>query len=283
VSGAQGRPAPIPGYRLLRLLGQGAHGQVHLAVHEPSGRSVALKLVELAQDQGASNTLRQAFQASAQTALRLTHPDIVALHASGIQGTLGWLEMELVPGGNLARYCQPRRLLPEALVLQITARIALALDHAHRQGVVHRDVKPANILVNWSPWLVKLGDFGLARIDDGVQTGTGIVPGSPAYMAPEQLSGAIPTPKSDLYALGVTLFQLLTGSLPYEGSSMGELLRRVAEQDAPDPRSRNPDLPPQLSLLMSQLLARRPASRPPDGATTAQLMNDVAALWPSPS
>jgi serine/threonine-protein kinase len=188
--------------------------------------------------------------------------------------------MEPVPGGDLTRYTRPQRLLPELLVLRLCERIAQALAYAHRQGVVHRDVKPANVLVDWARDTVKLADFGLARADDGVQTGTGIVPGSPAYMAPEQLAGAVPTPRSDLYALGVMLYQLLAGRLPHDGLSMGELLRHVAEAPPPDLRLLRPDLPADVASLAARLMARRPAERPDDGDAAARELAALVQSWP---
>ena len=205
----------------------------------------------------------------------------MALLAAGVEGPLGWLAMEPVAGSDLTRYTRPQRLLPEPLVLRVCERIAQALAYAHRQGVVHRDVKPANVLVDWPRDAVKLADFGLARADDGVQTGTGIVPGTPAYMAPEQLAGAVPTPRSDLYAVGVMLYQLLSGRLPYEGASMGEWLRQVADQPVPDLRLLRPDLPAGLAAVCTRLLAKQPAERPADGDAVARELAVLLAAWPA--
>ena len=258
----------IAGYRLQRLLGEGSHGQVYLADDLAGARSVALKLVAL--DSADDNPqARSAFLAVADTAQRLVHPAIVSVWAAGIEGRQGWLAMELVPGSDLSAHTRPATLLPVARAVHAAERVALALAHAHRQGVVHRDLKPANVLVDWPSDSVKLADFGLARAADALQTGTGLVPGSPAYMAPEQLAAAVPTPRSDLYALGVMLFELLTGRLPHEGVSMGDLLRRVAHEAAPDVRSLRPALPPALAGLVARLLAKRPVDRPADGEALA--------------
>ncbi len=269
----------VAGYRLIRRIGQGAVGAVYLAQDAQQALPVALKIVALPPG-ATARAAADAFLRSAETARRLRHPGIVALHAAGVEGPLAWLAMELVAGCNLERYTDPRRLLPEPLVLRVGERIALALDHAHRQGVVHRDVKPANVLVDWPGDRVKLADFGLARADDGGQTGTGIVPGSPVYMAPEQLAGAAATARSDLYALGVMLYQLLTGRLPHDGASMGELLRRVADDPAPDLLQLRPDLPPALAALLARLMVRRPSERPADAETTARELAALARWWP---
>lgn len=270
----------LAGYRLIRRIGQGAHGAVYLAQDPRGAMTVALKVVALPSGLPAQ-AARDAFLRSAETARRLNHPGIVALYAAGVDGPLAWLAMEPVLGSDLARYTRPQRLLPEPLALRLAQRMAQALAYAHRQGVVHRDVKPANVLVDWPRDAVKLADFGLARADDGVQTGTGIVPGSPAYMAPEQLAGAVPTPRSDLYALGVMLFQMLAGRLPHEGASMGELLRHVADEPVPDLHLLRPDLPAGVVGLVANLLAKRPAERPSDGDAVARELAALVALWPA--
>jgi serine/threonine-protein kinase len=252
----------VAGWRLGRQIGQGAQSTVFLAEPVAGGPAVALKLVSLA---GADERARQAFLAGANTARRLAHPGIVAVLGAGLEASLGWLAMEPVPGTSLSRYTHPARLLPEPLVLRVAETVAGALDHAHRQGVVHRDVKPANILVHCPSGSVKLADFGLARTADADQTATGVVSGSPGFMAPEQLAGGVPTPASDFYALGVTLFQLLTGRLPHEAETLGELLQRVASQPAPDLRTLRPELPVPLARLVSRLLDSDPARRPASG------------------
>ncbi|MBE0550066.1 MAG: serine/threonine protein kinase, partial [Rubrivivax sp.] len=215
----------VAGYRLLRIIGQGTQSTVFLAEREADAQAVALKLISLA---GADQGARLAFLHSAAAARRLVHPGIVTVLAAGVEGALGWLAMEPVPGASLERYTRPSRLLPALLVLRVAEAVALALAYAHRQGVVHRDIKPPNILAHWPSDTVKLADFGLARVADAAQTATGLVLGSPGYMAPEQLAGGVPTPASDFYALGATLFQLLAGRLPHEAQALGELLRRVA-------------------------------------------------------
>jgi serine/threonine-protein kinase len=269
----------IAGYRLLRPLGQGAGGAVFLAEDTATGAHVALKLMNLQVGDDAA-AARDAFFRSADIARQLVHPDIVALHAAGVEGALGWWAMEPVPGSDLSRYTQASRLLPETLVLQLSQRVALALAYAHHLGVVHRDLKPANVLFDLPSQTVKLADFGLARAADGVQTGTGMVLGSPAYMAPEQLAGGVPTPRSDFYALGAMLFQLLTGRLPNEGNSMGELLRQVASEPAPDLRQLRPELPAEVAALVARLLAKRPAERPADGDALAREIGAAARTLP---
>jgi serine/threonine-protein kinase len=259
-------------YRVLRTLGQGSMGVVHLAVDEQSGQAVALKVFDLAPGAGSAEgaEARARFLAEAEPMRRLQHPDIVALHAAGEEAGRAWLAMELITGTSLERYTRPARLLPEAVVLDIGARIARALHHAHGAGIVHRDVKPSNVMVDWASGQLKLADFGLARLADAERTRTGLVLGSPAYMAPEQLAGDPATPASDLYALGVVLFQLLVGRLPHDEASLGELLRQVATAPAPDLRSLRPGLPAPVASMVAALLAKRPADRPLDAGAAAE-------------
>jgi eukaryotic-like serine/threonine-protein kinase len=265
---AHGPGSRIGGFRLQKLIGQGAQSEVWLARRAGQDAPVALKLVALAQGDDAEPQ-RTAFAAATQAARRLHHPGIATLLDAGIAGDTGWLAMELVPGTDLVRYTHPARLLPEAAVLQVGGRIADALAHAHGQAIVHRDLKPANVLVDWTGDQVKLVDFGLARALGAAQTGTGVVLGTPSHLAPEQLAGAPPTPAGDLYALGVTVFELLAGRRPHDAASMGELLRQVAQQPAPDLRTLRPAVPAALAALVARLLAKSPADRPADAGTVA--------------
>ncbi len=270
----------IAGHVLHRLLGSGAHGTVYLASAEGSTKLVALKLLPLPSGE-AAKLAERVFLDTATAARALHHADVVAVHGAGIDGGVCWLAMEPVPGGDLGRYTRPPRLLPEQLVLQLCQRLARALAHAHRAGVVHRDVKPANVLVHWPTNTVKLTDFGLARMADSMNTATGMMLGSPAYMAPEQLAGNVPTPRSDLYALGVTLYELLAGRPAYPGQSMGELLRQVAQDAVPDLAAARPDLPSALTALLRQLLAKAPAQRPGDGDVVAEQLRQIALQLPT--
>lgn len=268
--------ASFAGYRLLRELGHGATGQVHLA-QPPNGASlVALKRVRLPAAESRAAAVTQ-FEAAASAASCLIHPGIIRVFHYGTESEWAWLSMELIPGGDLARYTTPARLLPEALVLGVAARLAAALAHAHRQGLVHRDVKPANVLINWAADEVKLADFGLARGAWAANTGTGVVPGSPAYMAPEQLAGRVAGAQADLYALGVTLYELLTGRRPHDATRMGELLRQVAQDEAPSLLVTRPGLPAQLDDLVARLLRKSPAERPSDGDAVAAELSGMAA------
>ena len=266
-------------YRLLRPIGRGSMGTVHLAVDQRDGRPVALKAMSLGSDVTDAELahLRQRFLGEVEAARRLSHPDIVNVYEAGETAESAWLAMELLRGCDLGRYTHMSRLLPEPLVLQLTERLARALAHAHAQGVVHRDIKPGNVMLDLPTGQLKLTDFGVAGLADMSRTRTGIVLGTPFYMAPEQLAGAGADARSDLYALGVLLFQLLTGRLPHEQSSLGELLRAVASEPAPDVRTLRPALAPDLAELVARTLHKQPAGRPADALALAQALSALQA------
>ena len=277
-------PRGIAGYRTLRLLGRGATAEVHLALHEASGQLVALKLFAFEGETSAAlDEALARFVAEADTSRRLRHPDIIAVLDAGRAPGLAWLAMEYVEGHDLSRYTVRARLLPEALVLGIGVRLARALAHAHGQGVIHRDIKPANVRVDLTHDVVKLGDFGVARLADAARTRTGLMLGTPAYMAPELLAGGEPGPAADIHALAVMLYELLAGERPYRGDTLGELIREVAQQPVPALRARRPDLPEALSDLLSQAMAKRPEDRPALARDLAEALDSVRGELPGPA
>lgn len=265
------------------VLGQGASGPVYLA--QAGAQQVAIKALTLdpALPAGEQTSQRQRFLRQAEVLRSLSHPDIVAVVDSGERGGEPWLAMELAPGADLSRYTRLQRLLPEPLVLRIGARIARALAHAHEHGVVHRDLKPANVRLDLSTDRLKLVDFGVARLQDAAVTRTGVTLGTPAYMAPEQLTGEPADARTDTYALGVMLYELLTGRLPFPATSLGELLRAVASGEPAPLRHWRPELPAVLDDLIGRLLQRAPGLRPQNlPALAAELERMAAALQGAP-
>ena len=258
-------------YRVERDLGRGAMGMVMLGVDERSGLPVALKTMALSREfhGDALAEARARFFREAEMAGRLQHPGIVRVHDAGEDGGLAYISMELLSGCDLSAYAQPATLLPVTQVAATLARVADALDFAHRQGVTHRDVKPANIMVDFERDVVKLTDFGIAHIADATSTRTGLVLGTPSFMSPEQMAGDRVDGRSDLYALGVTLFQLLTGRLPFEGGSMAALVRAIASETPPDVRTLRPELPPMLADIVALALQKRPETRYSSGGEFA--------------
>ena len=280
------RPGEMPGvsvggFPLVRTFAHGAMGELHLATDPASGLPLAIKTVRFA----GSELTRQRFLRESAAAARLQHPGIVATYAAGVDGggdtAMGWIAMEWVAGHDLSRYIEVQRLLPEPLVLDIVARAADALAHAHAHGVVHRDIKPANILVNLAAGVVKVSDFGCAHLSDAERSRSGLLVGSPAYMAPEQLAGTPLDGRCDIYALAVVLYQLLTGRLPFDSASMGELLTQIANHPAPLLAERRPELPPLLSDIVARGLAKQADLRQADAAQLARELRMVAATWPA--
>ena len=261
-------------YELKHELGKGAMGVVYQGRDLRSGRMVAIKTLALHQEfEGAALVdARERFFKEAEAAGRLEHPNIVTIDGSGEAQGLAYIAMEFVAGTDLTAFTQPPHLLPVAQVLAIGARVASALDYAHAKHVVHRDVKPANIMWDPATDTVKVMDFGVARITDASKTRTGIVLGTPSFMSPEQLCGAKVDGRTDLYALGVTLFQLLTGALPLRAQSMPELMHKIVHVPAPDVRTLRPDLPEAVATLVAKALNKRPEDRYQTGAQLAQAL-----------
>ena len=280
MSSSKAKPAPatrVAGYRIERLLGRGGLGAVYLA-HDEAGVATALKLIDLGGSEGPH--LHRIFEREVAVSRRLQHPGIVGIHNTGRAGELAFLAMEYVGGGDLAGLPKGRQPLPVARCVAIAARVARALAHAHGQGVLHRDIKPANILVDEAADQVKPADFGLARLADLQRSRTGVLAGTPAYMSPEQLAEGAQDARSDLYSLGVVLFELLAGRVPHEAGSLGDLLRQVSRLTAPPVQGLRPDTPPALSALVARLLEKKREQRPRDANTLAFELEAVLAVLP---
>jgi serine/threonine-protein kinase len=241
------------------------------------GRVVAIKALALGQefDGAALVDARARFFREAESAGRLQHQNIVTIYDAGDEHGLAWIAMELLKGQDLTGFTRADHLLPLAQVVSIVAAVADALDYAHRQNVVHRDIKPANIMFDAATGAVKVSDFGIARITDSSKTRTGLVLGTPSFMAPEQLAGHKVDGRCDLYALGVTLFQLLTASLPLRGASMSELMHNIARTPAPDVRTLRPDVPPELARIVALALRKNPQERYQTGRQLATDLRNV--------
>ncbi|MBX3622410.1 MAG: serine/threonine protein kinase [Rhizobacter sp.] len=278
-SSTPGQPdrATLGRYRIERELGRGAMGAVYLGRDPKIGRQVAIKTMALSREFAGDELVeaRERFFREAETAGRLQHPDIVTIFDAGEDQELAYIAMEYLKGDDLQAYTQPAKLLPVPTVLRIVARVADALGHAHSQGVVHRDIKPANVMVDLAADAVKVTDFGIARVADSARTRTGMVLGTPSFMSPEQLAGRRVDGRSDLYSLGVMLFQLLTGRLPHRSDSMATLMHQIANEVPPDVRTLRPDLPEALAKVVAQLLEKRPEARYASGQ---QLSADLRAI-----
>jgi serine/threonine protein kinase len=271
-------------YRLLRELGSGATSVVHLARDEFRQRDVAVKVIDAARMSGEEMMLFQRmFIAEATLVGKLRHPHVVELLDAGIDDHGCYIVMEYVDGGTLEEHCLPERLLPFAQVADIIYKCCKGLGFAQRNGLVHRDIKPANILLG-KDGRIKVTDFGAAanaRMKDITQV-SGL--GSAAYMSPQQLDGSTVTFHADIYSLGVVLFKLLTGQLPFSAHSILQLANEIRSRDIPAPSRLRAEVPPQLDQVVQRATAREVARRYPSWDKFAEdLANFAARAAPRPA
>ncbi len=201
------------------------------------------------------------------------------MYDAGEEHDLAYIAMEFLKGKDLVPYTKPDKLLPLPKVLSIVAQVAEALDYAHQNNVVHRDIKPANVMYEPESEQVKVTDFGIARITDSSKTKTGMVLGTPSYMSPEQLAGKKIDGRSDLFSLGVTLYQMCCGQLPFVGESMAQLMFKIANEQQPDITGINPDLPPAVVAVIDKAMVKDVEQRyQRGGEMAADLRACLAAL-----
>ena len=266
-------------YEIEKELGKGAMGVVYLGKDPKIGRVVAIKTMALAQEfePDELEEVKARFFREAETAGRLNHPNIVTMYDAGEEHDLAYIAMEFLKGKDLVPYTKPGNLLPLPKVVSIIAHVADALDYAHKQNVVHRDIKPANIMYDPETDMPKVTDFGIARITDSSKTKTGMVLGTPSFMSPEQLAGKKIGGSSDLFSLGVSLYQMACGKLPFEGDSMAQLMYRIANEPHTDILGIRPDLPQCLVAVINRSLAKRIEDRYASGAEMASALRQCAA------
>lgn len=255
-----------------RELGRGGMGRVYLA-HAADGRQSAIKVLaaELAQEKG----FLQRFEREIDILARLHHPNIVRFYESGSQDGHFYYAMEYIEGESFEQLLQARGKLPWPEVLDAALQICPALKHAHDQGVVHRDIKPPNLL-RTSTGVVKLTDFGIAKVFAGKQlTSTGGVVGTAEYLSPEQASGKPATKRSDLYSFGVVMYTLLVGHPPFQGQTSTDLLHKHLYAQFDRPRKLVPEIPRELDDVVCQLLEKDPARRPPDGMVLHRQLDSI--------
>ncbi len=271
------KPDPLLGqeiagrYRVLRRIAKGGMGWVYEAEQLPLGRRVAVKILHEPGNSRDSSAFQQRFFLEASTLARLNHPNTVTLHDYGqTQDGLFYLVMEFVRGRTLSRLLQAEGPLPPARTLALMLQVASALQHAHKHGVVHRDLKPGNLLIarEEEQDVVKVVDFGLVKLTEGDQdiTVTGMILGSPHCMAPEQVHGADVDERADIYALGILLYRCLTGAYPFHGQTSTATMLAHIQQPVPSIAERFPDrvLPEGLDAVVQRCLAKAPDDRFPD-------------------
>jgi len=249
-------------YHLLRKLGEGSTSAVYLSFDPFADRDVAIKIAypKALKDPESGHLYRKIFETEASLAGKLDHPHIVAIYDAVIEEPLSYIVMEFVEGGTLEKYCAFDNLLPIERVIDIIYKCTRALEFARKGGIIHRDLKPANILLIGEQEQVKISDFGSAIVQ-----GSGIVPvegvGSPAYMSPEQAQHQPLDYRTDIYSIGVVMYQLLTGQLPFKGQSYQSVLHQVINMDMPPPSNFRLDIPEKVEAIVMKATAKRREDR----------------------
>lgn len=263
-------------YQVEKELGKGAMGVVYLGRDPKINRVVAIKTMALSQEFEADELeeVKSRFFREAETAGRLNHPHIVTIYDAGDEHDLAYIAMQFLEGQDLTIHTKPNSLLSPADVFSIVADAAEALNYAHQQNVVHRDIKPANMMYEAEKRSVKLTDFGIARITDSSKTKTGMVLGTPSYMSPEQLAGKKVDGRSDLFSLGVTFYQMLTGQLPFKADSMATLMYKIANEEHQSASTIRAELPPCVDAIINKALAKDADQR---YATGQEMAKDIRA------
>ena len=271
-------PEKIGKYEITRVAGEGNMGVVYQARDPFEDRDVAIKICRISEDSSGElkKITRKIFFNEAHSAGLLKHPNILQVHDAGEEDGQPYIVMEYVEGGEtLKSFTQPEKLLPTKTVVEILYQCSKALDYAHRHGVIHRDIKPTNIMLT-ADGNVKIADFGVAHNATGDATQVMGVMGSPRYMSPEQVQEHELTNKTDLYSLGIVAFELLTGNAPFLGKSIPELVRKILDEPPPLLRAINPDVPARLEEILNRILEKDPGKRFGSGQ---EIASDLAGVF----
>jgi len=260
-------------YEILEELGQGAMGIVYKARDPKINRMLAIKTIRFSDEFEAEKIreIKERFMREAEIAGKLAHHSIVAVYDVGEDYELTYMAMEYLEGDSLLKFCRKGSLLPLRKALYVVSETALALDYAHKQGVIHRDVKPANIML-LKDGQIKVTDFGIAKAVSSSQTKSGIVLGTPNYMSPEQINGHSIDGRSDIFSLAVVFFELLTGQIPFHGKNLTNLFYQITQGKHPSPREINPKVPKPVEQILNKALAKDPAQRFATGADMAKYL-----------
>ncbi len=275
-----GIPQRLGRYLIEKRIGRGAMGAVYLAKDPRINRPVAVKAIPI-EKEFEDEELKEArlrFYREAESAGRLTHPNIITVFDAGEDKGLAYIAMEYVPGIPLKQFTDPKKLLAPKRALELCAATAEALDYAHNQGVIHRDIKPANLLYNPKDGSLKITDFGVARMTDNNRTKTGIVLGTPMYMSPEQLGAEDLHGHSDLFSLGVTLYELLAGEVPFRATNIAVLMTKITTEDPAPISQRRAGIPPSVDAVLAKALAKKPKDRFSCGAEMAIALRNCARV-----
>ena len=259
-----GRPTKIGKYDILSELGRGATAVVYLGEDQFNDRKVAIKVQVKDESAGPEEARRfeKLFMNEAALVGKLSHPNIVAVYDAVIEADAQYIVMEYVGGGSLKKYCTETNLLPVRQAVLVIFKICRALDYAFQNGVIHRDIKAANILLDERDD-IKISDFGTAQISTSTHTQIDGFVGSPAYMAPEMINEEPPSVQSDIYSLGVTMYELLGGRLPFQAANSVAMINKILNEEPTPLKSIRPDLPEKLVEIVERAMAKDPAKRYP--------------------
>src|SRR5499427_4672000 len=278
---AGARLSKLGRYEVLNELGKGAMGVVYLAKDPVIGRLVAIKTIKTSQtgdDDSESREFRERFVREAQTAGILSHPNIVTIHDIGedVESRTSFIAMEYIEGRNLKTLLADKKKFTWEEVADLIAQIGEALDYAHRKGIIHRDIKPANIILT-TDGKVKITDFGIAKVASSNLTTTGQFLGTPNYMSPEQVSGAPVDGRSDIFSLGVVLYELLTGRKPFQGDNLTAISYKIVHEDFTPPAELSPEVPPEFNPIVARAMAKDPWNRYQRGKDMALALYQLKA------
>jgi len=269
-------PSTLGRYRVLKELGRGAMGVVYLGKDPTIQRFVAIKTMRLdkidADDK--LQEIKTRFFREAESTGRLSHPNIVTIYDAGEEDHLVYIAMELLQGSTLKEWSHTHTLMPVSKLIPILAAVADAMDYAHRQGVVHRDIKPANIMLT-ADHVVKVMDFGIATMASSARTKTETVLGTPTYMSPEQIAGKKVDGRSDIYSLGIVMFELLTGHPPFKADNLSALLYAITHTPPLRLSAVRSDLPPLIQDVLTCALQKDPVRRYRTGGEFAQALRGI--------
>lgn len=255
-------PLVLGRYEIQQELGRGASGIVYLAYDPKISRKVAIKTLNFRNfDEPQLRDIKARFFREATAAGRLNHPHIVSVFDVGEEQELAFIAMDYVDGQPLSKHVSETTLLSPFEAYRAAAHVARALHYAHQNNIIHRDIKPANIIYSAEPYQLKVTDFGIARLVDESRTSTGEILGSPLYMAPEQLRGKTVTPGADLFSLGVTFYQLLSGQLPFKGDNLASLTYDIIYGKPQSVRKVFPELPTSATRIINRALQKDAAKR----------------------
>lgn len=271
IEGDAGTTPMLGRYEIIEQLGRGAMGIVYKGRDPKLNRLTAIKTIRFSDEFDESQVvqIKEHFYREAEVVAKLSHPNIVTIYDVGEDLDLSYLAMEYLEGENLDKFTHRENLLPIKRCIDVVAQVCEGLDYAHRHDIIHRDVKPANIMM-MKDGVVKVMDFGIARATTSTRTRTGVIKGTPYYMSPEQTQGKKLTGQSDIFSLGVVFYQLITGRLPFDGDNMAAIMYQIASVEPESPATYNPKVNQAVQAILKRAMAKSLQKRYPSAGKMAE-------------